>query len=446
MIRPANDLIAAIATAQGEGGIAIVRVSGPGAKTLLSKAFSPKKPGPMRSHQMRYGFAVDGEGKPIDECMAVFMKAPNTYTRQDLFEIHCHGGRAAARAVLSRVLSLGARVADSGEFTLRAFLNGRMDLSEAEAVMGLIRADSEAARRMSLSQLTGGVSRFVLEARDALTRMLSAIEAAGDFPDEVDEAVTAGEVLEEAKRLSTAIAGRCNEQGARMVREGVRVAICGRPNVGKSSLLNALLGSSRAIVTDIPGTTRDVLTERMTISGLPVLLSDTAGQRETGDAVERIGVTRAREEMQNADVVLLLLDGSAALQDEDRALLSQADERTVILRTKADLPGADWSAEGAISLSAKTGEGMDRLLEALRERVSRGELSEGQLVEERHIRCAMSAREAMERAVKAIGDGMPLDAAAVDLWEARRLLGEITGDDATEAVITDIFSRFCVGK
>ncbi len=446
MIRNQQDTIAAIATASGEGGIAIVRISGPGAEEILKGAFRPAGPGPMEDHALRYGRLISASGEVLDECMAVLMKAPRTYTRQDVGEIHCHGGRAAARTALARVLELGARPAGSGEFTLRAFLNGRIDLSQAEAVMGLIGASSQAAARMSVRQIEGGVTRFVHSAREQLTGLLSEIEAANDFPEEIDSEVTAGQVAARCRALSREIAGRCDERGARMVRNGVRVALCGRPNVGKSSLLNALLGVNRAIVTDVPGTTRDVLTERLTLSGLLLEVSDTAGQRDTQDAIERMGVERARQEEERADVVLLLLDGSAPLTAEDEALLSRVDGRTLLVRSKCDLAQAPWADERAIPVSCRTRQGLDALSQALVRRAGAGELDEDMLVVERHLGCARRAREAIDRAAGAIESGLPLDAAAVDLWEARFALGEITGEDASEEVISDIFSRFCVGK
>ena len=440
--------IAAVATARGEGGVAIVRVSGPGAETIMRGAFRPVRGyrgNRIISHKMYFGRLVDENGAVLDEVMAVLMRAPHSYTREDVAEIHCHGGGAAASAALAQAFRLGARPAEPGEFTRRAFMNGRIDLSQAEAVMGLVSAGSESAARASARQLEGGVSAYVGACRERLTALLSEIEASNDFPDEIDEPAAARKVACEARSIAEGLTARSDEKAARIVREGVSVVIAGRPNVGKSSLLNALLGSERAIVTDVPGTTRDILTEQLTLGGVRVCLSDTAGLREAGDAVEKIGVERAKRAQETADIVLIVLDGSAPLEPEDQRLLSSRDERCLIVRNKADLANAE-DAPCDVCVSARTGEGLDRLIQLIRERAGAQSLPDDMLTVERHIRCARGAAEAIGRAVQAIERGEPLDIASVDLWEARRLLGEITGEDATETVIDAVFSHFCVGK
>ena len=347
-----NDTIAAIATPPGEGGIAIVRISGARAGEFLRAAFRPAHKGEMKHGQMRYGTLTDPTGAPIDEVMAVFFRAPRSYTREDVAEIHLHGGSMCARAAMERLLSLGARAAEPGEFTYRAFMNGRVDLSEAEAVMGLIGARSQAARRASIRQLRGGVSAPIGRMREELTGLLAKIEAATDFPDEIDEDVTAKDVREGASRIRNELSRAADGRRARIVRDGASVVLCGRPNVGKSSLMNALLSADRAIVTDIPGTTRDVLTESFEIGGVRYQLSDTAGIRETADAIEKIGVTRARDALRDADCVLLVLDSSAPLTPSDQSMLAARDERYITVLNKSDLAPAAHSANPTASGAA----------------------------------------------------------------------------------------------
>ena len=339
-----NDTIAAIATPPGEGGIAIVRISGARAGEFLRAAFRPAHKGEMKHGQMRYGALTDPAGAPIDEVMAVFFRAPRSYTREDVAEIHLHGGTMCARAAMERLLALGARAAEPGEFTYRAFMNGRVDLSEAEAIMGLIGARSQAARRASIRQLRGGVSAPIGRMREELTGLLAKIEAATDFPDEIDEDVTAKDVREGASRIRNELSRAADGRRARIVRDGASVVLCGRPNVGKSSLMNALLSADRAIVTDVPGTTRDVLTESFEIGGVRYQLSDTAGIRETADAIEKIGVTRACDALRDADCVLLVLDSSAPLTPSDQSMLAARDERYLTILNKSDLAPAAHSA------------------------------------------------------------------------------------------------------
>ena len=449
-----KDTIAAIATARGPGGIAIVRLSGPRAGEILEGLFSPAKPRDFfESHRLMYGRVLDERGAAIDEVMAVLMRAPSTYTREDVAEIHCHGGAVCARAVLARALALGARMAQPGEFTKRAFLNGRIDLSEAEAVMQLIGANSEAAARASVRQLEGGVSGFVRQVSAQLTGLLALIEASTDFPDEVEEEAAAAQIVAKATEIVAEIRRRCDPRGARIVREGASIVLAGRPNVGKSSLMNALLDQERAIVTDIPGTTRDVLTERIVIGGVLAEISDTAGQRETDDPIERIGVDRARRATDGADVVLIVIDAAEPLSNEDAALLREADDRAVVCLNKADLAPAvtlsdiaDRTDAAALELSARTGEGVGALIAALAARIGADREQDGLLVAQRHIDLAQAAAARLEAAVGAVDSGLPLDIAAIDLKEALELLGRITGENATEAVIDRIFSDFCVGK
>ncbi len=446
----AIDTIAAVSTAPGEGGIAIVRVSGPRAREILAGAFRPARHGAqMASHRLRYGLAMDANGAAIDEVMAVFMKAPNTYTREDVAEIHCHGGGVCARAVLRRILQLGARLAEPGEFTRRAFLSGRIDLSRAEAVMQLVGAQGEAARRAALRQMRGGVSFFVMDAVRRIENLLSQIQAAVDFPDEIDEEPVAAQVRAETGAIAAEISRRIDPAGARILREGASVVLAGRPNVGKSSLMNAILRCERAIVTDIPGTTRDVLTERLELDGRVVRLSDTAGIRESEDAIEQIGVERARGEMEGADVVLLVIDASLPLTDADREMLSHTDERCIFCLNKIDLglrldEGALPKGE-IVRVSAATGEGMEALLEALRRRLH-SNVEEDTFTAERHIRIAREAVALLHDCEQALAQGFEPDVTSLDLYRACDLLNQITGRDASEEVIDAIFANFCVGK
>jgi len=448
------DTIAAIATASGAGGIAIVRVSGGEAEAILKRMFIPAvKREYFESHRLMYGRAVDEGGEPLDEVMAVLMRAPSTYTREDVAEIHCHGGSASANAVLGRALALGARMAMPGEFTRRAFMNGRIDLARAEAVMQLIGANSQAAARASLRQLEGGVSGFVRQVSGRLKDVLALLEASTDFPEEVEEEATAREVVEALGMIAGEIRRRSDRRSARLLREGASIVLAGRPNVGKSSLMNALLNQERAIVTSIPGTTRDVLTERIIIGGVLAEISDTAGQRDTQDPIERIGVDRAKRAAERADVVLIVLDAANEMDPSDTELVKAADERAIICLNKSDLPPVLTAQQlklmtnsKVIGISAQTGMGLDALIDELRHRIAVGEENNGQLTAQRHIELAQSAANSLESAVSAIEAGMPLDTAAIDIRAALSTLSEITGENATEAVIDRVFEQFCVGK
>lgn len=448
-----SSTIAAIATPRGSGGIAIIRVSGALALTILKSAFRPARLSrAFEPSRMMYGHVVSSEGGVIDEALAVFMPGPHSYTREDVAEIHCHGGEVAARRTLARILELGAIPAGSGEFTKRAFLSGRIDLARAEAVMQLIGANSEAAARASVRQLEGGVSGFVRDASQRIIDLLALIEASTDFPDEVEEEAAADEVADGVRSILAEISRRCDPRGARLLREGASIVLAGRPNVGKSSLMNALLNQERAIVTAIPGTTRDVLTERITIGGVAAELSDTAGQRDTVDPVEKIGVDRAKNAVETADIVLIVIDGSTALDESDRELLKSADARTIVCLNKTDLD-AQTSREAIekltkaeiLELSASTGAGMDGLLKALEARLSEN-LSEDSLTVERHLELAQRASESLAAALDTLAAGLPLDVVSLDLKAALEALSAITAQNATEDVITEIFARFCVGK
>lgn len=447
-----RDTIAAQATAAGEGGVAIVRVSGADCEAVVSRVFQAKNGKPLANRVLTYGCVMEN-GEIADEAMAVLMHAPHSYTRENVAEIHCHGSQALVRKILMLLMAAGARMAEPGEFTYRAFMNGRIDLAQAEGVMRMIRAGSERAMRSAVRQMEGGVSAFVRTARAEITSLLAAMAAAIDFPDEVEETQTALEVTASCKAIAARLEAACDARAGRIEDEGLRVVLCGRPNAGKSSLLNALLGGERAIVTDIPGTTRDTLTEAMQIGGVRVLLTDTAGLRETGDAVERIGVERAKKALSEADVRALVLDGASPLTEEDKAALFGLAPQLIIL-SKGDLTPvltadevrAAFGDVPTVAVCAPRGEGMEALKEALAAFVPEDGAESSALSQARHVEAARRACAALSDAVAALSDGMPLDVAAVDLSAALDALGEITGETMSEKVIDEVFAKFCVGK
>ncbi len=449
-----RDTIAGIATAPGEGGVAIVRVSGGEAVALFTSVFrAHRRQPPYESHRLMYGHIVDENGHTVDEAMGVVMLAPNSYTREDVCELHTHGGHAAAQTTLRLLLTLGARPAEAGEFTRRAFMNGRLDLSQAEAVMGVIGARSRAALRAEQALLEGGASRFIRGAQDMLLRLIAGVEAHIDFPDEVEEGEATRELRAGLMSLAAGLETAADERGARILRQGLRVALYGRPNAGKSTLFNALLGEERAIVTAMPGTTRDVLEGAFSLNGLNVQLLDTAGLRESDNEAERIGVGRARGALATADAALLLVDASAPLTGEDTALLAQPTAcHCAVLLSKGDLPAqvtlADVSARSvhaaAFAVSAETGQGMEQVRGFL---LAQARLpGETLLTHERHIAAAQAAAAKLRQAEQALESGLPLDMAAVDLREALWLLGRVTGESVDEKLLDEIFSTFCVGK
>ena len=450
-MRRTGDTICAQATAPGEGGIAVIRVSGPEARTILSRTFAPAHP-PLRDRMLTFGHVLQ-DGAPVDEVMAVMLPGPGSYTREDVAEIHCHGSQAVVSRILRILMAHGARMAGPGEFTYRAFIGGRIDLSQAEAVMRMVKADSDRAMASALRQMEGGVSSFVRAAREEITEMLADLAAAIDFPDEVDEQETGEALKERCGALIRRLRASVDPREGRLEDEGLRVALFGSPNAGKSSLLNALLGEDRAIVTSVPGTTRDLLTEKLQIKGLSVILTDTAGLRETCDMVEQIGVDRAQKALSEADVRLLVLDGSRALSDEDLQLAAEKQPRIIAL-SKADLAAAfdehaiGESVPGAkvLRVSSVTGEGMPALKEAIFELASSGINSNATITQARHAEAAMRAVASLEDAVKAVEKGFGTEMAGIDLSAALDALGEITGETMNEAVIDRVFQKFCVGK
>ncbi|HIU34615.1 MAG TPA: tRNA uridine-5-carboxymethylaminomethyl(34) synthesis GTPase MnmE [Candidatus Pullichristensenella excrementigallinarum] len=444
-----EDTIAAISTATGEGGIAIVRMSGDRAEEILGKIFSPASGRKVLENRKLVLGTCMADGEEIDEVMAVLMRAPKSYTREDVAEIHCHGGRACALRVLNQALREGARPAEPGEFTRRAFLNGRIDLSRAEAVMQLIGAKNELAQKMAMRQLRGGSAEFVEGIRKRLVDLLSLIEASMDFPEEVEEEAAAEEIRGEIEKILPDLEKKSEARRARLLREGAWVVLAGTPNAGKSSLMNALLSQDRAIVTEIPGTTRDVLTEQISFGGVPAQISDTAGLRDTQDPVEKIGVSRARDAVEKADVVVMVVDGSRPLSREDREILSRPDPRRIVCLNKSDLPqivSAEDLGSETIVLSARTGEGISLLAGEIAKMLSTEAGEEDLLLTQRQISLCRQAIQNLQGALRAIAEGFSLDAVAVDLHQALEDLCEITGENASESVIDAVFKNFCVGK
>ncbi|MBQ9263210.1 MAG: tRNA uridine-5-carboxymethylaminomethyl(34) synthesis GTPase MnmE [Clostridia bacterium] len=439
-----TDTIAALATAPGEGGIAIVRVSGPEAEKLLQSLFVSRRD--FDSHRLYYGHIVY-QGETLDECMAVLMRAPRTYTREDVAEIHLHGGDWAAQSVLRALYALGARAAEPGEFTRRAFMNGRIDLSRAEAVMNLISADSHRAARAAVRQLSGGVSAFIRAAQEELIALLSGAAAAIDYPEEISFEEAAGNIGPRARALAEKLDAACDERGARIAEQGIEAVLCGRPNVGKSSLLNALSRQERAIVTSIPGTTRDIIRADVMIDGLRVHFSDTAGLRESGDTIEQIGVDRARRAIAGADAVLTVFNAGEPMTEEDTALLREtAHSPRIIVLNQCDRPMVlnPQNFDHPVVVSAATGKGIPEL----EKRVAAFGAGAGEsaLTQQRHMALARQAAAALRAAADICENGEDVSLAVIDLQAALAVLGRVTGEQVDEKLIDDIFSRFCVGK
>ena len=449
-----NDLIAAIATPYGKGGIAIIRMSGRGAEEVLQKIFLPKSKHafPLQSHLLTFGCLTDN-GKAVDECMAVIMRAPKSYTREDVCELHVHGGIAAANAALNLCLKNGARLSEAGEFTRRAFENGRIDLTRAESVMAMISAQGQLAARAAMRGLNGGACRFIRHAQDRLYSLMAALEAAVDYPEEVDETEATQGLMEGCLEVRRDLLNGINEKAARIISQGLSVALCGAPNVGKSSLLNALLGEDRAIVTDIPGTTRDVNTGVLELNGIPVHLNDTAGLHTARDTVEQIGIARAQKIIDRADCVLLVIDGSRPLTDNEIALLERDyDQALFVLINKNDLEERITVSElEKLNSSAAFFVGSTlhpQSLTPLKSAIAAlaGDTDSLLLTNQRHIDLAKKAAANLAAAADDLKSGLALDLSALSLREALSCLGEITGDQIEERVLDHVFSTFCVGK
>ncbi len=436
----------------------MVRLSGPEAPAIARRLFRPRRSqNPWQSHRLYLGHLVDVQGRVIDEVLLTLMQAPHSYTREDVVEIQCHSGPQVLKDILAAVLAAGARLARPGEFTLRAFLSGRLSLPQAEAVLEVIQAKSAAALRVAQGHLAGGLGRRLAAARETLLAQLSRLEAALDFPEEAEElepeavAAPVAETSQELERLAATY------REGRLLREGLRVVIAGRPNVGKSSLLNRLLEEDRAIVTDIPGTTRDVIEETVTWEGLPVRLTDTAGLRTGGDAVEELGMAKTRERLAAADLVLYLVDGSLPLAAADRqGLGALAGRPGLTVVNKIDLPQVLPESEltavspfPVLRLSALTGQGVEELKAAVVQAVrSGGVATPGEVVTQaRHHQHLVAVLGYLKGCLEVLQERRPAwELAAEDLRGAIRELGELTGDEAGEDILERIFSQFCIGK
>lgn len=451
--------IAAISTAPGPAGIGIVRLSGERAIEIADRAFKGNKDlKDKKNHRhLLYGHIVK-DGAALDEVLIAPFFGPNTYTREDMVEINCHGGMMAVNLVLEYMLELGCKLAEPGEFTRRAFLNGRLDLSQAEAVLDLIDAHSREGYKVGLDQLEGSLSREIETHRQSIIDLLALIVANIDFPtDEVDE-------VEQAylhKKMDTLLRDliKLSETSSRgkLLREGIKTVIVGKPNVGKSSLLNAFLRENRAIVTDIPGTTRDIIEEYVNLDGITLRIKDTAGIRETSDAVEKIGVDLARESLEEADLILAMFDSSKELEEEDREILNLlVDKPVIFILNKSDLP-SKLTAEDlpigedrdVIETSLLNKEDILKIENRIKERFALGEIQAGEggfITNLRHRRSLDRAIEAMSSGVEALEMGLTLDLIEVDLNDALTALGEITGETIEEEILDRIFSQFCIGK
>ncbi|RUM42038.1 MAG: tRNA uridine-5-carboxymethylaminomethyl(34) synthesis GTPase MnmE [Desulfobulbus sp.] len=461
--RPAtSDTIAAIATAPGTGGIGIIRISGPESAALLGKLFTPRNPhSSFESHKLYYGTIKDRQGRILDEVLAVYMRAPHTYTREDVVELHSHGSHLVLQSILTEVLSCGARAAASGEFTKRAFLAGRIDLTRAEAVIDLLQAQTGSGVRLAVDQLQGALYDAVASIRHTLVDLLAVVEVAIDFPDDdveiIDVTSMQSQLQEKVIAPLVQLIGYADK--GKVIREGVNVVIAGRPNVGKSSLLNGLLRDERALVTAIPGTTRDTIEELISVKGIPVHLVDTAGIRSHEDVVEELGIERARRKLDEADLVLFVLDLDAGVSDLDRELYQTlGDKKRILVLNKLDIAGDkqrtvirnEFGTDTLVEISAREGTGLDDLLEALYVEI----LGEKEGIAEQ-VSCAPNLRHriilektlaACEQLRATLDLGAPADLVAVDLQVALDHLGDIVGLTTPEDVLDALFSRFCIGK
>jgi tRNA modification GTPase len=455
------DTITAISTAIGEGGISIIRVSGERALQLVGRIFKGKNTkglDTMGTYTMRHGHIVElGGDDVIDEVIVSYMKGPRSFTAEDTVEINCHGGIVATNKVLENVIKAGARMAEPGEFTKRAFLNGRIDLSQAEAVIDIIRAKTELSMKSAVLQAGGNLSAAVRELREKLIALIAHIEATVDYPEDDLEEITGIQVAARLKEIMAEI-GKAVESAdeGKILREGLSTVIVGKPNVGKSSLLNTLLKENRAIVTDIPGTTRDVIEEYISIKGIPVKIVDTAGIRETEDVVEKIGVEKSIEKIEEADLIILILDSSSELTDEDRDIISFIKgKKYIVLLNKSDLNEKinikeidELESEYVISTSVTQGFGIDQLKEAIVKLFFHGEIKSNELVitNMRHKEAMMAANSSCLQAIEALSSTSAIDLASIDIRNAWYSLGQITGDTMEENIIDKIFSEFCLGK
>ena len=452
------DTIAAISTPRGEGGIGIIRISGDKSFEILDKIFNTKNPNrDLGFYKFNYGFIHDN-GKIIDEVMAVRMKAPKTYTCEDVVEINCHGGHLISEKVLELVLKNGARHAEQGEFTKRAFMNGRIDLSQAEAVMDIIQGKTEKSISLSLEQLRGDLRDKIGSFKKALLDVTAHVNVVLDYPEEgIDDPLPSNlrenleNVYAEADRLISSY-----DKGKK-IKEGIKTVIAGKPNVGKSTLLNSLLKEERAIVTHIPGTTRDVIAEIINIKGIPLVLTDTAGIRKTEDIVENIGVEKSKKFIENADLVLLVLDASRELESEDREVIEEIqnnNKKMIVLLNKIDLERKieldEFGLENILEISAKDNIGIEDMEERIYSYIVEEKVEDSSekliITNIRHKTALEKTKDAIRNIFETIDAGMPMDLISVDLKEALDSLSEITGEISSEDILDHVFGNFCVGK
>ena len=450
-----GDTISAIATAAGAAGVGIIRLSGDDAINIADKIFD--RPLTQAEHgKIIFGHVKNFSGVLVDEAIALVMRAPKSYTRENVVELQCHGGSVVLREVLKLTFKAGARPAQRGEFTKRAFLNGRIDLTQAQAVLDVIQAKTSAALTVAQNQLAGRTSETIREIRRAILNSVAHIEATIDFPEDDLDGVILSEVDQniaaQIEKLNTLLK---NQTAGKILREGLETAIIGKPNVGKSSLLNFFAKTERAIVTDIPGTTRDSIEEFVNVNGIPLKIIDTAGIRNSGDAVEKIGIARAKDCAQRAELILALFDGSRPLDDEDEEIFKLLHDRdALILLTKIDLPqittaddlAKKISAAQIVELSLKSGVGTDKLLAAVGERVGAIDFEMSFVRDEREAELLRRAVNHLREAQSTIGANIGVDFVAIDLHAALECLSELTGESVGEDVLNEIFSKFCIGK
>ena len=455
-----DDTVAAVATAMGEGGIGIVRISGERALEILNKVFCSVKKSPVENRKLTYGFVEDNfTGEKIDEVMAVYMKAPHSYTAEDVVEIQCHGSIVSLRKILALVLKNGARLAEPGEFTKRAFLNGRLDLSQAEAVIDLIKAKSDKTFDVALSQLEGSFSKKIKEIRADLVDILVNITVNIDYPDEDIEVITYENLISGLAAVKTKVDSMlATADTGRILREGLNIAIIGKPNVGKSSLMNALLRETRAIVTEIPGTTRDTIEEALTIRNIPVKLTDTAGIRHTDDVIEKIGIEKSKESFNKADLIIFMVDNARPLDDEDREIIEYiGDRKVIVIINKTDLESRlnrneiEEKLPGAIIIEAAVAkdQGISILEDEIEKLVFDGRVKQNDsmmVTNVRHKALLEEASSALKDASSMAEAGEALEFLEIDVNRAYEALGEIIGEAVNEDIINEVFARFCLGK